>query len=64
MLNDSDESLLNDFIDISKKVGYAYVDIVKKGREENKEDKDIIEELKKVLKGSFLEILVQSNFAK
>lgn len=63
MLNDSDESLLNDFIDISKKVGYAYVDIVKKGREENKEDKDIIEELKKALKSSFLEILVQSNFA-
>jgi hypothetical protein len=63
MLNDSDEALLNNFIDISKKVGYAYVDIVKKGREENKEDKDIIEELKKALKSSFLEILVQSNFA-
>ncbi|MEW7278199.1 fibronectin type III domain-containing protein [Aquimarina sp. 2201CG1-2-11] len=63
MLNGGDETLLNNFIDISKKIGFVYIDIVKKGREENKEENAIVDELIEALKQSFLEILLQSNFA-
>ncbi len=62
MLNDGDENLLNNFIDISKKIGFVYIDIVKKGREENKDENAIVDELIEALKQSFLEILLQSNF--